>query len=188
MAFFRISVLLVSALFASAVYAIKPVESPNLLTNPNFENGLLLWEASASGAVTWISNYELGPPGDTGIGAAVVFPRTQDDTSLAQCVSVEPSAISYASTWLLQTCANNANLGVQWFTTPNCDLTIGDVGGTSVISGSTTHGWLFLTLTAESPTSAQSALVKLENHHACEEGVVFDQVFFGDHIFNNSFD
>jgi hypothetical protein len=162
-------------------YALRIVSAPNALTNPSFEDGLQSWQAADQNLVDWIVDYDFRPPGDTGLGAAVLFAGGQ----ISQCVAVYPDTEYRVSVSAFGGCADDPTvLRLEWYAGDSCSV----LSGTDAIMVSTKSGEWQTTGRLAQSNDAQSARFILAQDDTCKEAVVLDNAELTDQIFAATFE
>jgi carbohydrate binding protein with CBM4/9 domain len=168
--------------------AVSSTRSANILVNPDFDEGLTFWTPDDGSEVSWVANYDSPPPGSSSLGAAAIFyARPQLPLGLSECIAVDPSAGYKVAAWVIATCSGNAQLAITWNQRPDCDSTT--VLTTDQFSSkAVSNDWQMVQSTVVSPDTALGAQVSVRHAGVCNEVVLFDNTFFGDSIFSDSFD
>ncbi len=158
------------------------VANANFLANASFDDGLLGWTVNDPTTVDWVVDYSFPPPDSDGVGAAAVFKQG----IISQCISGVSEGIYSASAWVRSECSNSTPVVVNWYTSTDCSglATTGSV--IALHAGS--NAWQLLKDNVIAPGFTQSANFDLDNQGGCTQAIFFEDAFFGDSIFADSFD
>jgi len=158
------------------------VQAENLIQNPYFEDHLTGWQYDPPDQVSWTNTIDY-PVVDSGIPGAMVLDGSRGPVLALQCVTVLPS-LDYVASVRVQSHCTGQTLNVFW-TDATC------IAGSSFISAASTHAdvWDRVGLFAHPPSTAQRAIVVVENPTGCVSPAYIDDVVFDtDIIFANGFE
>ncbi|MEP6484068.1 MAG: hypothetical protein ABJB01_06430 [Rudaea sp.] len=164
------------------VLAIGVVDA-NKLQNPFFEDGLLGWTSDSPDIATWVVNFDFNDPASKGYGAVAILDGSGTDHGISQCISVQENQTYSFWAWALPFCDESAYIEIEW-SNSECTTAVGSVESVSTSIGV----WEKLAITAQAPPGTQAAWVRLFTRSRCNNVVFFDDTFFGDRIFSNSFE
>ena len=164
------------------LFAAAGAQAQNLLLNPYFEDRLTYWQYDPPDQVSWTNTVDCRTA-DSGVPGAMVLDGSRGPVLAFQCVTIADS-LDYVASMRVQSHCTGQTLNV-FFTDASC------AAGASFVSMASTHAdeWDMVNFLVHPTTSAQRAIVVVEDPTGCKTPAYIDDVVFQqDIIFANGFE
>lgn len=185
-----------TALVLAAMFVAPVALGQNLASNPNFDTDVTEWAPFATASIVWNPLDADGAPASGSALVTNLSTTAGDSTGARQCIGgiTGGTVYRFAAEILVpggQSETGRANLLVQWYDQPGCSS--GQVGMflTPWVTDATPDVWHTSSDSAEAPSGAQSARLRLSVLKLEDSGALdahFDKVVFKEQLFGDGFE
>jgi len=175
-----------TAVWSATVLLCTSVSAQNMVSNPNFDDGLTDWEAyqPGNGVLLWSNTMDAGGSAVPGSASVAVFDGNFISFGVKQCLPVVAGeSYRFGASYHVSFDTGTAGWGVSaisWFEGPGCTGNEPEGAGGNAIT--TAGSWqVSVNEGAEAVSTAQSAELRLIAHKTTGAGMVsayIDRAFF----------